>query len=90
MRKWLILAGVIIGIWLIVLVSYLLVKGNSAETNIELLEKENVKLRVVAENRELLWKIAVLENNLQGKTVKQPPKITPVPSGANVDVTRKN
>jgi len=88
MRKWLILAGVIIGIWLIALVSYLLVAGNSAETNIELLESENVKLRVVAENRELLWKIAVLENKLKGKTPKQP-KITPVPSGANVDIKPK-
>lgn len=87
MRKWSILAGVIIGIWLIALVSYLLIASNSAETNIELLEKENVKLRVVAENRELLWKIAVLENNLQGKTA--PSKITPVPSGANVDIKPK-
>jgi len=89
MRKWLILAGVIIGIWLIALVSYLLVAGNSAETNIELLESENVKLRVVAENRELLWKIAVLENNLQGKPATKQPKITPVPSGANVDIKPK-
>lgn len=87
MKKWIILVAVV---WVMALASYLLIKSRSAETPIQALETENVRLRVIAENRELLWKITVLEEKLKGKPPsKAPTKIAPVPSGARVDITPK-
>lgn len=91
MKKWTILAGSILALWLMVLASYLLIKGNSVETYVQSLEKDNVRLRVIAENYELKYKIQVIEEKLKARTRSKntPAKIAPFPNGANVEVKRK-
>jgi len=91
MKKWIILAGVVIGLWLMVLVSFKLFRSGP-ETQIQVLKKDNVKLRVVAENYELKYKIFVLEEKLKAisqGTKQTPTRIVPVPNGANVNVKSK-
>ena len=84
MKKWIILAGVVFVVWLMALGSYLLIKGNSTETYIQSLEKDNVRLRVIAENYELKYKIQVIEEKLrtiaQAKAKRKPAKVNPVPN----------
>lgn len=86
MKKWIILAGAIVVVWLMALGSYLLIKGNSVETYIQTLEKDNVRLRVIAENYELKYKIQVIEEKLRARAKT---KVNPVPSGAKVDIKSK-
>lgn len=82
MKKWTILVVVV---WIMALVSYQLIKS-TVDTPVQALEKENKILRVVAENRELKWKIATLEDRLRSTASKAPTKVGPVPNNANVNI----
>ena len=82
MKKWIVLAIVV---WVIALVSYRLIKS-TVDTPVQALEKENKILRVVAENRELKWKIATIEDRLKSAAPKSPTRVNPVPNNANVNI----
>lgn len=86
MKKWLIFEGVVLGVLAMVVASYLIFKVAPTETRIQSIEKENVRLRVIAENYELKYKIQVIEEKLRARAKT---KVNPVPSGAKVDIKSK-
>ncbi len=84
MKKWLIIAGLVFVAWLMVVVTLHLTKDdNPTEKQLKILKKDLKILRVVAEHRELQWKIQEYERQLKPKSTA----IRPVPSNANVKIT---
>lgn len=83
MKKWLIIAGLVFVVWAMVVVTcYVNKDSDPAEEQLKILKKEIKVLRVVAEHRELRWKIQQYERQLKPKKTA----ITPVPSNANVQI----
>ncbi len=80
MKKWLIISGLI----LVVLAGCIPV--TPTQIHLQTLKKDLVILRVMAEHRELEWKIQEYEKKLAGKTAKKQPKIWPVPRSSNVEI----
>ena len=95
MKKWLIVAGSIIVVWLMIVGTFLFVKDDSPG-QLKILKRDIKILRVVAEHRELQWKIKEYERRLNLKpnpapqsSATQKPVITPVPSNADVFIKAK-
>lgn len=83
MKKWLIIAGLGFVVWaMVVATCYVTKDSDPAEEQLKNLKKEIKVLRVVAEHRELQWKIQQYERQLKPKKTA----ITPVPSNANVQI----
>ena len=84
MKKWLIIAGLVFVVWFMVVVTLYFTKDdNPTEKQLKILKKDIKILRVVAEHRELRWKIQEYEKQLKPKKTA----IVPVPSNANVKIT---
>jgi hypothetical protein len=92
MKKWYVLAGVVVVVCLTVVVVVTVSQNQTpAERQLEGLRKDVKILRVVAEHRELLWKVQEYEKKLpqfqnRYAAPAAKPVIRPVPADANVTI----
>lgn len=93
MKKWFFVTVLVIVVWALVIATFFVVKGqNPTQKNLKILKKDLKVLRVVAEHRELQWKIQEYESRLKTTPVKpanNKPVIRPVPSNSKVEVKAK-